>query len=375
MGRGHWWYAQFKDGNKEVTEVKVTNRQDCCGDRLKDTKVYVGRYYCGKLPSSTKTKGEYTVKCAKPVTGNSIIFRQNTTYTALQLALVEVYGNDNCDHDERKNKWGAHKCMSSSDCAGARYCSRWRWCHGKTNCPPKVVTQPRARYVQTLFAKDKECSGLSDEMDRELKLKTAEECAVVAFNDGYDHFVFTNAPGKTNASCKGCKAGTEKTAKVTSGFSIYNLRPNYPVNLQDPADKKKCKVSCDEAAPWDKYLTPKKGCMSRKNVKSISCSVDKHGIIEQVTFNNADGTKVHSHDGYPTCKKYKYEHFNGCVKGNNLKKHTGLTLEQCQAKCAVNKDCKGVDFYTKGSSANGTYKQGDCNEEGSNDIKDCDYMK
>lgn len=75
MGRGHWWYAQFADGNRQVTEVKITNRQDCCGDRLKGTKVYVGRYLCGVLPALTKTKETYTVKCAKPVTGNSIIIR------------------------------------------------------------------------------------------------------------------------------------------------------------------------------------------------------------------------------------------------------------------------------------------------------------
>lgn len=147
MGRGHWWYAQFTNGNKEVTEVKITNRQDCCGNRLKGTKVYVGRSLCGVLPNVTETKKTYTVKCAKPVTGNSIIIRQNTTYTALQLAVVEVYGNDNCDHDERKNKWGAHKCMAASDCAGARHCSRWRWCHGKTGCAAKAVVAPRARYV------------------------------------------------------------------------------------------------------------------------------------------------------------------------------------------------------------------------------------
>ena len=75
MGKGHWWLAQFTAGNKEVTEVRITNRADCCGDRLKDTKVYIGDKYCGQLPASTANGIVYTVTCDESVTGNSVIIR------------------------------------------------------------------------------------------------------------------------------------------------------------------------------------------------------------------------------------------------------------------------------------------------------------
>jgi len=59
----------------------------------------------------------------------------------------------------------------------------------------------------------------------------------------------------------GCKAGTEAQAVISTGFNIYKLRPNYPVNLQDAADKKKCVVSCGTKMIWDKYLA-KPACMA-----------------------------------------------------------------------------------------------------------------
>lgn len=131
MGRGHWWLAQFTDGKKEVSEVRITNRGDCCGDRLKNTEVWIGETKCGVLPASTANGVVYTVPCvddagaATTIVGNSVVIKQDTTYTALQLANVEVWGNDNCNHDERLNALGPHKCSTSADCGGARTCSRW----------------------------------------------------------------------------------------------------------------------------------------------------------------------------------------------------------------------------------------------------------
>lgn len=52
-GKGHWWSAQFKNGKKEITEVKITNRLDCCGDRLKGAKVYIDDTLCGEITQNT----------------------------------------------------------------------------------------------------------------------------------------------------------------------------------------------------------------------------------------------------------------------------------------------------------------------------------
>jgi hypothetical protein len=62
-GRGHWWSAQFEDGMREVSEVKITNRADCCGDRLRLTEVWIGDRRCGVLPNVTANGVVYTVPC------------------------------------------------------------------------------------------------------------------------------------------------------------------------------------------------------------------------------------------------------------------------------------------------------------------------
>lgn len=128
MGRGHWWSAQFTNGNVVVKSVKVK------GSKLRDVTVHIGKYYCGALPTATNDSTEYTVTCATSVTGNTVILRQNTYYTALQLNTVKVYGDDNCSHSEGRNPRGAHKCWNASQCTGKRWCSRWGWCKGSTGC-------------------------------------------------------------------------------------------------------------------------------------------------------------------------------------------------------------------------------------------------
>lgn len=112
MGRGHWWKASFTGGYKTIKKVIITNRQDCCGERLKNTKVYIGRNgrkgkLCGVLPAYTETKKVYTVTCATELVGDQIMISQNTYTTALQLATVEVWALDDCLVDE---KLTAHKC-------------------------------------------------------------------------------------------------------------------------------------------------------------------------------------------------------------------------------------------------------------------------
>jgi hypothetical protein len=200
MGRGHWWSAQFVGGEKLVTKVVIENRRDCCGDRLRGTQVYIGRNYCGTLPNRTYTKRQYTVDCKEPVSGGSVVIRQNTTYTALQLAEVTVYGDDNCGHDETKNKAGAHKCSSSSECTGARTCSKYRWCQGKHECPKKEVIIPeRKHYNLSKYAKGK-CELAEDDLAEKMETteQNLEACAEAAANAGAEFF-FTNPVVEDNA--------------------------------------------------------------------------------------------------------------------------------------------------------------------------------
>jgi hypothetical protein len=46
-----------------VTEVKILNRKDCCGDRLASSRIEVDGKLCGTLPSKTENGKWYSVQC------------------------------------------------------------------------------------------------------------------------------------------------------------------------------------------------------------------------------------------------------------------------------------------------------------------------
>jgi len=45
---GPWWKAKF-GAKVTITKVQILNRGDCCGERLKGVKVFVGGTLCGKI--------------------------------------------------------------------------------------------------------------------------------------------------------------------------------------------------------------------------------------------------------------------------------------------------------------------------------------
>lgn len=44
---GQWWKASFKGGEQWVWKVRVQNRVDCCGSRLRGVKISIGGQECG----------------------------------------------------------------------------------------------------------------------------------------------------------------------------------------------------------------------------------------------------------------------------------------------------------------------------------------
>jgi hypothetical protein len=44
---GSYWKASFKGGEQWVWKVRVQNRVDCCGARLKGVKISIGGQLCG----------------------------------------------------------------------------------------------------------------------------------------------------------------------------------------------------------------------------------------------------------------------------------------------------------------------------------------
>jgi len=58
---GPWWKANF-GMEVTVTKVQILNRGDCCGARLKGTKVFIGDTLCGTL-NNAEQGSWVTVKC------------------------------------------------------------------------------------------------------------------------------------------------------------------------------------------------------------------------------------------------------------------------------------------------------------------------
>jgi len=47
--RGAWWISHFKKGSIQVSRIKILNRGDCCGNRLRGAKIYVGHKVCDTI--------------------------------------------------------------------------------------------------------------------------------------------------------------------------------------------------------------------------------------------------------------------------------------------------------------------------------------
>merc|ERR1712032_1499119 len=66
-----------------VTEIRIKNRANCCGERLAKTKVFVSGKLCGSLPDITKSGKWYRVHCY--LTGREVkLVTVQDTYLSIQ---------------------------------------------------------------------------------------------------------------------------------------------------------------------------------------------------------------------------------------------------------------------------------------------------
>lgn len=117
-----------------------------------------------------------------------------------------------------------------------------------------------------------------------------EECAEQMQGAGFEYFAWNKI--RAFASCRGCVAGTEDTGATGMVNSLYKVKPNYPVALQDPADNKQCitVAACTADLPWDYALGASGKCMADTNVKEVKCKINSNGFIEKVNFQAYDGS-------------------------------------------------------------------------------------
>jgi hypothetical protein len=59
--KGAYWKASFSGGEQWVWKVRVQNRVDCCGGRLRGVEIRVGGTLCGKIVQPTQNGKWYEV--------------------------------------------------------------------------------------------------------------------------------------------------------------------------------------------------------------------------------------------------------------------------------------------------------------------------
>ena len=93
-----WWRVDF-GGTAVVYSMKITNRGDCCGERLSDFNVRVGDSDIGRGGQNALCKqnlsvplgGTSTFTCYPPMNGRYLYIQTNLN-AALTLCEVEVFG-------------------------------------------------------------------------------------------------------------------------------------------------------------------------------------------------------------------------------------------------------------------------------------------
>lgn len=93
-----FWFVSFEPGRVNVSAVRITNRADCCGDRLSDFEIRIGDYYGEEAVKSPRCGGLHTVLGASKViscpnmVGHHLTIRIPGKNKILTLCEVEVFG-------------------------------------------------------------------------------------------------------------------------------------------------------------------------------------------------------------------------------------------------------------------------------------------
>ena len=93
-----FWYVSFEPGLVNVSFVRITNRQDCCQDRLTDFEIRIGNYFGKEAKKSPKCGGLHTIngnfkiiQCPNMV-GRFLTITIPGRDKILTLCEVEVFG-------------------------------------------------------------------------------------------------------------------------------------------------------------------------------------------------------------------------------------------------------------------------------------------
>lgn len=112
---------------------------------------------------------------------------------------------------------------------------------------------------------------VGENYNKEAEMTSVDQCSDAIQGIGAEYFIYYDGSNGGNAKCMACEVGTQDGNPDTTFDSIYKQVPNYPLNLQDPADNKQCTITCDPTTPYDSVLG---ACMSDQNIDKITCKLD-----------------------------------------------------------------------------------------------------
>ena len=93
-----FWSVSFEPDSVNITAVRITNRQDCCQDRLSNFEIRIGDYFGEEAVRNPKCGGLHTISGSSKVIscpnmiGRILTIRIPGKHKSLSLCEVEVFG-------------------------------------------------------------------------------------------------------------------------------------------------------------------------------------------------------------------------------------------------------------------------------------------
>ncbi|XP_078579507.1 apolipoprotein(a)-like isoform X2 [Branchiostoma floridae x Branchiostoma japonicum] len=317
-----WWKVDLGD-TYVISHVRVINRGDCCGERLRNFMVRVGPFEdfrentpCGDIHSETPSDGEtITVRCAEPISGRWVSVQLIGREDYLSLCEVQVYTATDGDPFE---------CLSTSD--GTTYRGKVRTTKSGHTCQRWDSSSPhRHQHLQKYpyhgldenFCRNPTGRPLAEgpwcyttDPDVEWEYCDIPECDISSREclDGstYDGKIQVTISGRT---CQRWDSETPHVRDIRSPFP--GLDENYCRNLPELGERN---------WPWCYTIDPD---ITWEYCRIETCVTDVLAVVDGYSPRRGD---CPGNDIWTLYKDY-------------------VTLEECAQKCTDNPDCVSFLFY------------------------------
>jgi len=115
-GIGQWWKVNFSR-KYNITKIRITNRQDQCGQRIANTQVLIDNEFVWAFPPNCADGQVFEIPCNKKGTEIKLL-TVNDTY--LHFSRFEVFASD-AGPSEKRIDIQPHQCSQSGNYNGGQF--------------------------------------------------------------------------------------------------------------------------------------------------------------------------------------------------------------------------------------------------------------